>query len=185
MAQPRKKSLQDALRERRQAAPLLTARQLRDREAARRRTELEAEAARLVARWRDERTAVDSEGKLEPAVYAAVFAASRPAYLASKHWSRRSSAQRKATPQCEVALCGTPDALRAHHLDHEALGAERAGHDLVTLCDRCLRRAVKLERARGRPATRAEIQALDPGGPLYDAAEIAALRSKHSRPFPS
>jgi hypothetical protein len=41
---------------------------------------------------------VDANGKLDPAVYAAVFASSRPAYLASKHWSRRSSAQRKATP---------------------------------------------------------------------------------------
>ena len=67
MAQPRKKSLQDVLRERRAAAPLLSARELREREAARRREEVEREAARLVARWRAERTAVDADGKLSPA----------------------------------------------------------------------------------------------------------------------
>ena len=174
--------MQDVLRERRQAAPLLTARQLREREATRLREEVEREAARLVARWHAERRAVDADGKLAPAVYAAVFASSRPAYLASKHWSRRTSAQRKATPACEVVRCGASAELRAHHLNHDAIGAELAGRDLVTLCERCLRRAVKLELERGRPGTRAELQALDPEEPLYDAAGIAALKAKHSRP---
>src|SRR6185436_16889864 len=161
MAQPRKKSLQDVLRERRTAAPLLSARELREREAARRREEVEREAAGLVARWRADRMPVDADGKLNEAVYAAVFSVSRPAYLASKHWSRRSSAQRKAAPACDVARCGRSEGLHAHHISHGALGAERAA-DLVTLCERCLRRAVKLERELGRPGTRAELQALDP-----------------------
>jgi 5-methylcytosine-specific restriction endonuclease McrA len=184
VAEPKKKSLQDVLRARRAAAPLLSARELREREAARRREEVEQEAARLVARWRAERIAIDAGSKLSPAVYAAVFASSRPAYLASKHWSRRSSAQRKATPACEVARCGRSDGLHAHHLNHDAFGAERA-HDLVTLCERCLRRAVRIEQALSRPATRAELQALDPDKPLYDAAAIAALRAKHNRPLRS
>lgn len=182
MAQPRKKSLQDVLRERRAAAPLLSARELREREAARRREEIEREAAGLVARWRADGTAVDADGKLSQAVHAAVFAASRPAYLASKHWSRRTSAQRKATPACEVARCGKSEALHIHHVSHGALGAERAV-DLITLCERCLRRAVKLERELGRPGTRAELQALDPEQPLYDPAAIAALKAKLSRPL--
>jgi hypothetical protein len=182
MAQPRKKSLQDVLRERRTATPLLSPRELREREATRRREEVEREAARLVARWRADRTPVDAGGKLSQAVYAAVFAANRPAYLASKHWSRRSSAQRKATPACEVARCGKSDGLHAGHVSHGALGAERAA-DLITLCERCLRRAVKLEREVGRPGTRAELQRLDPEQPLYDPAAIAALKAKLSRPL--
>ncbi len=183
MAQPKKKSLQDVLRERRAAAPLLSARELREREAARRREEVEREAARLVARWRAERTVVDADGKLGPAVYAAVFGSSRPAYLASKHWSRRSLAQRKAMPACEVARCGTSEGLHAHLLNHDALGEEVAGRDLITLCEGCLRRAVKLEQDRGRPATRVELEGLDPDEPLYDADAIAALKAKHSRPL--
>jgi hypothetical protein len=183
MAQPKKKSLQDVLRERRAAAPLLSARELREREAARRREQVELEAARLVARWRAKRTPVDADGKLSPAVYAAVFASSRRAYLASKHWSRRSSAQRKATPACEVTRCAKAEGLHAHHLNHDTLGEEVAGRDLITLCDGCLRRAVRLEQERGRPGTRAELQALDPEQPLYDQAAIAALRAKHSRPL--
>ena len=91
-------------------------------------------------------------------------------------------AQRKATPACEVARCGRPEGLHAHLLNHDALGEEVAGRDLITLCERCLRRAVKLEQERGRPATRAELEALDPEQPLYDAAAIAALKAKHSRP---
>ena len=185
MGQPKKKSLQDVLRERRAAAPLLSARELREREAARRREEIEREAGRLVARWRAEHTVVDADGRLSPAVYAAVFASSRPAYLASKHWSRRTSAQRKATPICEVARCGRTEGLRAHHINHDALGQEAAGHDLATLCERCLRRAVKLEQERGRPATRVELKSLDPDEPLYDAAAIAVLKAKHSRPLRS
>ncbi len=185
VAPPKKKSLQDVLRERRQAAPLLTARQLREREATRRREEVDREAGRLLTRWRADRTAVDADGKLDPAVYAAVFASSRPAYLESRHWTRRSSAQRKAVPACEVKLCGKSERVHAHHLNHDALGEELAGRDLVTLCERCLRRAVKLEQERRRPATRAELQALDPEEPLYDAAEIAALKAKHSGPLRS
>ena len=181
MAQPRKKSLQDVLRERRAAAPLLSARELREREAARRREEIEREAAGLVARWRADGTPVDADGKLSQAVHAAVFAASRPAYLASKHWSRRTSAQRKATRACEVARCGKSEALHVTTQPRRA-GAERAV-DLITLCERCLRRAVKLERELGRPGTRAELQALDPEQPLYDPAAIAALKAKLSRPL--
>ena len=183
MAQPKKKSLQDVLRERRAAAPLLSARELREREAARRREEVEREAARLVARWRAERTVVDADGKLGPAVYAAVFGSSRPAYRARKHWSRRSLAQRKAMLTCEVARCGRSEGLHAHLLNYDALGEEVAGRDLITLCEGCLRRAVKLEQGRGRPATRAELRALDPDEPLYDADAIAALKAKHSRPL--
>lgn len=126
---------------------------------------------------------VDADGKLSAAIYSAVFVSSRPAYFASKHWSRRSSAQRKATPVCEVRQCGRSERLQAHHLHHDALGEEVAGRDLVTLCEGCQRRAVKLEQERGRPATRAELQALDPEAPLYDAAAIAALKAKHSRPL--
>jgi hypothetical protein len=183
MAQPKKKSLQDVLRERRAATPLLSARELREREAARRREEVGREAARLVARWRAERTVVDADGKLGPAVYAAVFGSSRPAYRASKHWSRRSLAQRKAMPACEVARCGASEGLHAHLLNHDALGEEVAGRDLITLCEGCLRRAVKLEQDRGRPATRVELEGLDPHELLYDADAIAALKAKHSRPL--
>ena len=161
MAQPKKKSLQDVLRERRAAAPLLSARELREREAARRREEVEREAARVVARWRAERTAVDADGKLGPAVYAAVFASSRPAYLASKHWSRRSSAQRKAMPACEVARCGKSEGLHAHLLNHDALGEEVAGRDL----DHAL---------RGLPAPRGEARAGP--WPAGDAGRAAGAR---------
>jgi hypothetical protein len=183
MSPPRKKSLQDVLRERRQAAPLLTARQLREREATRRRQEIAGDASRLLDRRHREGTPVDADGRLTPALYQAIFAASPRAYYESRHWSRRSSAQRKATPACEVARCGRSEGLRAHHLNHDALGEELAGRDLVTLCERCLRRAVKLELERGRPGTRAELQALDPDETLYDAADIAALKAKHSRPL--
>jgi hypothetical protein len=183
VAPPRKKSLQDVLRERRQTSPLLTARQLREREAARRREELAGDASQLLDRRRRAGTPVDADGKLTPALYQAIFAASPRAYYESRHWSRRSSAQRKATPTCEVGRCGKSEGLRAQHLNHDAIGEERAERDLVTLCERCLRRAVKLEQKRGRPGTRAELRALDPDETLYDAAEIAALKAKHSRPL--
>ena len=182
MAPPKRKSLQDVLRERRAAAPLLSARELREREAARRREEVEREAARLVARWRAERRAVDADGKLSPTIYAAVFGSSRRAYLASKHWARRSSAQRKAMPVCEVLQCGKLERLQAHHLNYDALGDEVVGRDLMTLCEGCLRRAVKLEQDRGRLATRDELRALDPERQLFTRAEIAALKEKNSRP---
>jgi 5-methylcytosine-specific restriction endonuclease McrA len=183
MAQPKKKSLQDVLRERRQAAPLLTARELRDREATRRREEVAQEVSRLLDRRHRARTPIDADGKLALELYRAIFASNRSAYYESRHWSRRSLAQRKATPACEVVRCGKSEGLRAHHLNHDALGEELAGRDLVTLCERCLRRAVKLEVTRGRPGSRVELEALDPDEPLYDAAAIAALRARHSRPL--
>lgn len=180
---PRKKSLQDVLRERRQTAPLLTARQLREREATRLREGIAAEASRLLDRRHRAGTPVDADGKLTPALYQAIFAANPRAYYESRHWSRRSTAQRKAAGSCEVARCGSSEGLRAHHLNRDALGEELAGRDLVSLCERCLRRAVKLELEHGRPGTRAELQALDPEETLYDAADIAALKAKHSRPL--
>ena len=64
--------------------------------------------------------------------------------------------------------------------------ARSVAGDLVTLCRApCLRRAVKLEQELGRPGTRAQLQALDPEQPLYDAAAIAALKAKHSGPLRS
>jgi hypothetical protein len=128
---------------------------------------------------------VDANGKLDPAVYTAVFASSRPAYLASKHWSRRSLAQRRATPACEVARCGKSEGLRAHLLKHDALGKEVVGRDLMTLCEGCARRAVKLEQECGRTASREELKALDPERLLFTPAEIAALKERINRAWPS
>lgn len=184
MAPPKKKSLQDVLRARRQAAPLLTARELRDREATRRREEVAREVSRLLERRHRVRTPVDSDGKLALELYRAIFESSRSAYYESRHWARRSQAQRKATPACEVLRCGKSEGLRAHHLNHEALGEELAGRDLVTLCERCLRRARKLEQEVGRPATRAELKALDPERLLFTPADIADLKQRISRPPP-
>ena len=180
MAPPRKKSLQEVLRERRTASPLLSARELGEREAARERAELERQAAALVARWREGRTAVDADGKLAPELYRAVHAASPPAYFASRHWSRRSRAQRTAVPACEVVRCGSTDELHAQLVDVRAVGAEQPEADLATLCDSCGRRAVKLEQELGRLPTRAELRELEPGRPLYTPEEIAALRAKHA-----
>ena len=182
MPPPRKKSLQDVLRERRAAAPLLTVHELHEREASRRREEVVREARELVERWRRQRTAVDVEGKLTPELYRAVFAAERPAYYGSKHWARRTRAQLERTPSCEVTRCGRTEELRAYALDHIALGEERPEGDLATLCDSCLRRAMKLEQERGRPAGRDELRGLDPERPLFTRAEIAALRTRLSRP---
>jgi hypothetical protein len=179
---PPKKSLQDVLRARRQAAPLLTARELRDREATRRREEVAQEVSRLLDRRDRARTPVDTDGKLALELYRAIFASSRSAYYESRHWSRRSLAQRKATPACEVVRCGKSEGLRAHHLNHDALGEELAGRDLVTLCERCLRRARKLEQEYGRPATRDELKALDPERLLFTPVEIAALKERIRRP---
>jgi hypothetical protein len=178
MATPRKKSLQEVLRERRAATPLLTARALRERELARAREELEREAAALVARRAADGAPVDAGGKLAPELYAAVYAASPAAYFASRHWSRRSRAQRAAVPACEVARCGQTDGLRAQLVEPRAVGAERPETDLVTLCDSCAGRALKLERELGRLPTRAELRELDPGRPLYTPDEIAALRAR-------
>ena len=178
MSASRKKSLQEVLRERRSATPLLSAHELRERELARQREELEREAAALVARREGKGTPVDSDGKLAPELYRAVFAASPPAYFATRHWSRRSRAQRTAVPACEVARCGQTEGLRAQLVDPRAVGAEQPGTDLLTLCESCARRAVKRERELGRLPTRAELRELDPGRPLYTPAEIAALRAR-------
>ena len=183
MPPPKKKSLQDVLRERRQAAPLLTARQLREREAMRMREQIAREASRLLDRRQGAGTRVDAESKLTPALYQAIFADSPSAYYESRHWSRRSVAQKKAAPACEVARCGKAEGLSAHHLNHDAVGEEVAGRDLITLCEGCLRRAVKFEQDRGRSGTRLELEALDPEKPIYDPAAIAALKAKHSGPL--
>ena len=179
----RKKSLHDVLRERRAAKPLLSVRELQQREAARRRDEEEALAEERVERWRLRQKSVDAEGKLAPAVYRAIFARSRRAYYGSRHWSRRSRSQLELTPTCEVKRCGAAVDLRAHHLQYDALGEEQAGRDLVTLCDGCLSRALKREEELGRPGTREELRLLDPQRPLYDATTIAALKAKHRRPL--
>lgn len=181
MSPPRKKSLQDVLRERRAATPLLKVHQLHEREAARRREELTVRAGELVERRRSRRTPVDIDGKLTPELYRAVFAVDRWAYYGSRHWARRTRAQRERTPFCEVTRCSRTDGLRAYALDVKALGQELPERDLATLCDSCLRRAVKLEQEHGRPASRDELRELDPELPLFTRAEIAALRAKLSR----
>jgi hypothetical protein len=179
----RKKSLHDVLRERRAAQPLLSVRELQLREAARRRDEEEALAQERVERWLLRRKSVDAEGKLAPAVYRLIFARSRPAYYGSRHWSRRSRAQLELTPACEVEQCGREVDVRAGHLHYDGLGEERAGRDLITLCDGCFSRARKREEELGRPGTREELRDLDPRRPLYDATAIAALKAKHARPL--
>lgn len=181
MTPPRKKSLQDVLRERRAAAPLVSARELRERELTRQREAAEREASELVARWRTARTAVDADGKLAPDVVREVFRLSRPAYFASRHWARRTRAQRALAPACEVARCGGTEGLEPWHVSRDALGAEAPGRDLMTLCEGCLRRAAKLEQERRRLPSREELEALDPERPLFTPAEIAALRAKHAR----
>jgi hypothetical protein len=179
----RKKSLHDVLRERRAAKPLLSVRELQLREATRRRGEIEALSNERVERWRARGKSVDAEGKLDPAVYRAIFALDRRAYYGSRHWSRRSRAQLGRAPACEVALCGRDADLCVRHLHFDALGGEQPGLDLVTLCEGCLSRALKLERELGRLATRQELEELDPQRPLYDPAAIAALKARHGRPL--
>lgn len=179
----RKKSLHDVLRERRTATPLLSVGELQLRDAARRRDEAEALAEMRVELWRLRQQPVDAEGELAPAVYRAIFARSRQGYYGSRHWSRRSRAQLGLTPFCEVERCGRAVDLRAHHLHYDALGKERAGRDLITVCESCLGRAHKWEQELGRPGTREELRCLDPRRPLYDPAEIAALKAKHGRPL--
>ena len=181
----RKKSLHDVLRERRDAKPLLSVRELQLREAARQREEAETLAQERVGRWRLHRKSVDAEGKLVPAVYRAIFARSHRAYYGSRHWSRRSRAQLELTPACEVARCDRTTDLRARHVHYDSLGEEQAGRDLVTLCQGCLSRALKREQELGRPGTREELRDLDPHRPLYDEAAIAALKAKHRRPLRS
>lgn len=181
MPPPRKKSLQEVLRDRRAAAPLLGVHELRARETTRRQEELARQARALVERWRGRRTPVDADGKLAPELYRAIFAADRRAYYKSRHWARRTRSQRDRTPLCEVKRCGRNDGLRAYALDRDVLGEEQPERDLATLCDSCLRRALKLEQERGRPARRDELRDLDPERLLFTRAEIAALRAKLSR----
>lgn len=179
----RKKSLHDVLRERRAAKPLLSVKELQVREAERRRDEAEALANERVERWLQRQKSVDAEGKLAPAVYRTIFARSRPAYYGSRHWSRRSRAQLELAPLCEVGRCGRAVDVRVRHLQHDAVGEEQAGRDLITLCGGCLSRALRLEEELGRPGTRNELRELDPQRPLYDEAAIAALKAKHRRPL--
>jgi hypothetical protein len=178
-----KKSLHDVLRERRVSKPLVSVKELQLREAARRRDEAEALANERFERWRLTQKSVDAEGKLTPAVYRAIFSRSRRAYYGSRHWSRRSRAQLDLSSFCEVERCARAVDLRAGHLHHDSLGEEQAGGDLITLCDSCLSRALRLEDELGRPGTRDELRGLDPQQPLYDAAAIAALKAKHRLPL--
>ena len=166
MAPPRKKSLQEVLRERRAATPLVSERELREREAARERAELERRAAALVARWREGRTQSTRRGS-SPELYRAVHAASPSAYFASRHWARRARAQRAAAATCEVARCEKTEQLCARLVDARAVGAEQPDADLVTLCDSCWARSVKLERELGRLPTRAEPRARPRASPLH------------------
>jgi hypothetical protein len=173
-----KKSLQQVLRERRAATPLLSPVEASQREAARRREAVEAAAAEALARWRDGRSP-DGRGKLPVEVYRALHALGSAAYYASGHWSRRVRAQLAHAPACEVAACRSAVDPGAHHLTHAALGEEQPGRDLITLCDGCQRRARKLGQDLARVPTREEVVALDPAAPLYDSSAIAALKAKY------
>ena len=70
---------------------------------------------------------------------------------------------------------------RARHLTHATLGEEEPLRDLITLCDGCHRRAEKLGRELGRVPRRDEIVGLDPRRPLYEPADIAALKAKYAQ----
>ena len=181
--QDRTKSLQQVLRERREAKPLLTVEQLRRRELEREREAVETAAATAVEAWRTTGEAVDVPRRLGAREYRAIFALAPDAYGASRHWARRVRAQLDAAPACEVARCGEPEDVRVLLLDRGAVGEERAGRDLITLCGACERRARRLEREAGRLPGREELVALDPEAPLYDETRIAALRSRYSRPL--
>jgi hypothetical protein len=180
--QDRTKSLQQVLRERREAKPLLTVEQLRRRELEREREQIETAAREAVASWRATGRAVDAGGRLSEAVYREILALDAGAYEHSRHWARRVRAQRTASPACEVARCGEAG-VRVLLLERAAAGRERSGSDLLTLCSGCERRARRLERERGRLPGREELVALDPTEPLYDAARIASLKSRYGRPL--
>jgi hypothetical protein len=175
-----KKSLQDVLRSRRESPSLLSPAEAAQREAERRRAESEAAVAAALERWGDGRSP-DGGGRLAPAVYAALHRLSPNAYAATGHWSRRRKAQLAAAPACEVSRCGATAGVDAHHLTHTALGEEEPGRDLITLCESCHRRARKLGAELGRVPRRDELVALDPTRPLYEPADIAALRQKYGR----
>lgn len=175
-----KKSLQDVLRARREAPSLLSPAEAAKREAARRREEIEVDAAAAFERWRDGR-APDARGRLAPETYRALFRLDPAAYEATGHWARRAKAQLAVAPACEVERCGIETDVGAHHLTHATLGEEEPGRDLITLCGGCHRRAQKLGRERGRVPARAEIVRLDPRRPLYEPGDIAALKAKYGR----
>ena len=172
-----KKSLQDVLRARREAPSLLSPAEAAKREAARRQDELEAEAAAALERWRDGRSP-DARGKLVPEAYRALFRLAPAAYEATGHWARRVKAQLALAPACEVERCRSETGVSARHLTHATIGAEEPGRDLITLCGGCHRRAQKLGRELGVPR-REEIVGLDPSRPLYEPADIAALKAKY------
>jgi hypothetical protein len=183
VAKPGKgKSLQEILRERREAKPLLTVEQLRLRELEREREAIDAAAAAAVEAWTATGKAPDASGRLDPAVYRAIFARAPAAYRGSRHWARRVRAQLDAAPACEVDGCAERDGARALLLDRGAVGAEQPGRDLITLCAACERRALRLERELGRLPRREELRALDPAKPLYDESRIAALKARYARP---
>ena len=92
-------------------------------------------------------------------------------------------AQLSASSACEVERCAETTELRVHRLDHRAVGEERVGVDLITLCEGCLRRADRRRRSAGRALTRAELVQIDPVRPLYDPKTIAALKTKYARPL--
>ena len=166
------------LRARREAPSLLSPAEAAQREAARRREEIEAAAAAALARGRDGRSP-DAGGKLAPAVYRELHRLDPGAYQATGHWARRARAQLALAPACEVGRCGAVTAVAARHLTHATIGAEEPGRDLITLCDGCHGRARKLGRELGRVPRRDELVALDPRAPLYGPAEIAALRARY------
>jgi hypothetical protein len=174
-----RKSLQDVLRARRDAPSLLTPAEIAQREAARRREEEAAAAAAALARWRDGRTP-DAGGKLSLGTYRALHRLEPVAYEATAQWARRVKVQLALAAACEVQRCTSGAGVGVHHLTHETLGEEEPGRDLITLCDGCHRRAQKLGRELGRVPRRAEVTGLDPRRPLYEPAEIAALKAKYT-----
>jgi len=178
MAHGEKKSVHDVLRARREARSLLTPAEAAQREASRRREEETAAAAEAVERWRNGRSP-DARGKLTAGAYRALHRLDPAAYEATGHWARRVRAQFAVAPACEVEACGSRTGVGVHHLTHGTLAEEEPGRDLITLCDGCHRRAQKLGRELGRVPRRTEIVALDPLRPLYEPAEIAALKTKY------
>jgi hypothetical protein len=183
VARPRRpKSAQEALRARRAVRTLVTPGEAARREAARRRAQLEERARTLVAAWRETSRALDAGGKLEPALYEAVFAVAPEAYYATRDWRRRARAQVMRQPACEVQRDHEQERVEAYHLGGAWPGSEEGARQLLTLCDRCLARARKLRRDLGRAPTREEVLRIDPERPLYDAAVIAVLKARYARP---
>jgi len=183
VSKARDRSLQEAMRARRQARPLLTPEELRLREAERERAATEGEAARLVEPSRRSAEPVDADEAVAPAVYRAIFALDREAYFGSRHWARRAKGQLSAAPGCEVERCTERVALIVRHLGHRGVGEEQPGVDLITLCPPCERRVRRQGRESGRRLTRPEIARLDPLRSLYEPAAIAALKARYAHPL--